>query len=163
MLDLDYFKAYNDTYGHPAGDEMLQWVGSILRTAVRGHDIVARFGGEEFVVLLPATDEAEALEAAERLRSAVAGRLGPHGQMTASLGVGTAVPGTPSAAALVEQADRAMYQSKQAGRNQVTHYRDCANPAAPTTARTGSNHPGGPAADEPTVRFRSVAVLPPRS
>jgi len=133
MLDLDHFKAYNDAFGHPAGDEMLQWVGSTLRAAVRGHDIVARFGGEEFVVLLPATDEAEALRAAERLRSAIAGWPGPHRPMTASLGVGTARRGTPSAAALVEQADRAMYQSKQAGRNQVTHYRDCAAIADPTT------------------------------
>ncbi|MFI5459224.1 MAG: diguanylate cyclase [Isosphaerales bacterium] len=162
MLDLDYFKAYNDAFGHPAGDEMLQWVGSTLRTAVRGHDIVARFGGEEFVVLLPATDEAEALEAAERLRSAIAGRPEPHRRITASVGVGTAGPGTPSAAALVEQADRALYQSKQAGRNQVTHYRDCAALVAPTTARTGPNHPGGPAALEPTVPFRSAAVSPPR-
>jgi len=134
MLDLDHFKEYNDAFGHPAGDEVLQWVGSSLRTGVRGHDVVARFGGEEFVVLLPATDEVEALDVAERLRSAIAGRLGPHRQLTASLGVGTAGPGTPSAAALVDQADRAMYHSKQSGRNQVTHYRDCAPLPAPTTA-----------------------------
>ena len=114
-------------------------------------------------MLLPATDEDEALEVAERLRSAIAGRPWPHRKMTASLGVGTAGPGTPSAAALVDQADRAMYQSKQAGRNQITHYRDCAPLAAPTTARTGSDHPGGQAADGPTAPFRSVAVSPRRS
>jgi two-component system cell cycle response regulator len=143
MLDLDHFKEYNDAFGHPAGDEVLQWVGSTLRTAVRGHDIVARFGGEEFVMLLPATGADEALDVAERLRSAIACGLGPHRKVTASLGVGTAGPGTPSPAALVDQADRAMYQSKQAGRNQITHFRDCGPLASPTSARTGSNHPGG--------------------
>jgi len=158
MLDLDHFKQYNDAFGHPAGDELLQWVGSTLRTAVRGHDVVARFGGEEFVMLLPATDVDEALEVAERLRSAIACRPGPHRQMTASLGVGTAGPGTPSAAVLVDQADRAMYQSKQAGRNQITHFRGCAPLAAPTTARTGSNDPGGRPADGPTDAFRSVGA-----
>ncbi len=124
MLDLDHFKQYNDSFGHPAGDEVLQWVGSTLRISVRDHDIVSRYGGEEFVILLPATDENEALAVAERLRSAIACRPWPRRDMTASLGVGTAGKGTPSAAALVEQADRAMYQSKQAGRNQITHYRD---------------------------------------
>ena len=126
MLDLDHFKQYNDSFGHPAGDEVLHWVGSILRAAVRGHDVVARYGGEEFVVLLPATDAAEALEVAERLRSAIACRPWPHRKVTASLGVATAGPATTDAAALVDQADHALYQSKQAGRNQVTHFRDCA-------------------------------------
>jgi diguanylate cyclase (GGDEF)-like protein len=124
MLDIDYFKQYNDFFGHPAGDEVLRWVGATLRTAVRDHDIVSRYGGEEFVMLLPATDEYEALVVAERLRSAIAYGPWTHRQVTASLGVGTAGKGTPSAAALVDQADCAMYQSKQAGRNQITHFRD---------------------------------------
>ncbi len=98
MLDLDHFKQYNDSFGHPAGDEVLHWAGSILRAAVRGHDVVARYGGEEFVVLLPATDANEALEVAERLRSAIACRPWPHRKVTASLGVATAGPATPDAA-----------------------------------------------------------------
>jgi two-component system chemotaxis response regulator CheY len=125
MLDLDHFKEYNDSFGHLAGDEVLQWVGQALRAAVRGHDVVARYGGEEFVMLLPGTDEVAALEVAERLRSAIACLSWPHRRMTASLGVSTAGPTTPDAAALVDQADRALYLSKQAGRNQITHYRDC--------------------------------------
>ena len=88
---------------------------------MRSHDVVARYGGEEFVVLLPATDEDEAMEVAERLRSAIAGRPWPHRQVTASLGVATSGPDTPDAAALVDQADRALYHSKQAGRNRITH------------------------------------------
>jgi len=74
MLGLDHFKEYNDSFGHLAGDEVLHRVGSTIRAAVRNHDIVARYGGEEFVVLLPMTNADEALEVAERLRSAIASR-----------------------------------------------------------------------------------------
>ena len=74
MLDLDHFKEYNDTFGHPAGDEILQRLGSTLRSSLRSHDVVARYGGEEFVVLLPATGEDEAIEVAERLRRSIASR-----------------------------------------------------------------------------------------
>jgi two-component system chemotaxis response regulator CheY len=135
MLDVDHFKEYNDSFGHLAGDDVLQWLGSTLRAAVRGHDVVARYGGEEFVMLLPATDEAAAVEVAERLRSAIACRPWPHRRITASLGVSTAGPMTADAAALVDQADRALYQSKQAGRDRVTHHRDCAPAAFPSPAR----------------------------
>jgi diguanylate cyclase (GGDEF)-like protein len=126
MLDLDHFKEYNDSFGHPAGDDVLHWTGSILRTTVRDLDLVARYGGEEFAVLLPTTDAGEARDVAERLRSAIACRPWPHRRVTASLGVATAGPTTADAATLVDQADYALYQSKQAGRNQVTHYSDCA-------------------------------------
>jgi two-component system chemotaxis response regulator CheY len=131
MLDLDHFKIYNDSFGHPAGDEVLQWIGSTLQAVVRGQDVVARYGGEEFAILLPATGEDDAIEVAERLRSAIAGRHWPHRTMTASLGVGTAGSRTTSATDLVEQADRALYQSKEAGRNQITHFRDCILTPAP--------------------------------
>jgi diguanylate cyclase (GGDEF)-like protein len=127
MFDLDHFKQYNDSFGHPAGDDVLHWSGSILRAVVRAHDVVARYGGEEFVVLLPATDAIEALEVAERLRSAIACRPWPHRKITASLGVATAGPDTGNAAALVDQADQALYHSKLSGRNQVNHYKDCAH------------------------------------
>jgi diguanylate cyclase (GGDEF)-like protein len=123
MLDIDHFKEYNDAFGHPAGDEVLRRIGSTLRSALRNHDIVARYGGEEFVVLLPATGENEAIEVAERLRSAIARKDWPRRNVTASLGVGTAGRETAGPNALVEHADRALYHSKQAGRNQVTHYR----------------------------------------
>jgi len=160
MLDLDHFKEYNDTFGHPAGDEVLHWVGSTLRAAVRSHDVVARYGGEEFVMLLPATAEDEALDVAERLRSAIACRPWPHRKMTASLGVGTVGPATPNAAALVDQADRALYQSKQAGRNRITHFRDCALPGDPSAAGIVADHPRGEAADGLTSPFRSVSGSP---
>jgi diguanylate cyclase (GGDEF)-like protein len=136
MLDIDHFKQYNDSFGHRAGDEVLRWAGSILRAAVRGHDLVARYGGEEFVVLLPATGSVEALDVADRLRLAIADRPWSHRQVTASLGVATAGPAAASATDLVDQADRALYYSKQTGRNQVTHFRDCA--PADLTATQGA-------------------------
>jgi diguanylate cyclase (GGDEF)-like protein len=122
MLDIDRFKNYNDTYGHPAGDEVLRIVGKTLHAQLRGHDVVARFGGEEFVVLLPATASAEALQVAERLRHALAECDWPYRNVTASFGVATLNPTTPTAADLVDQADRALYQSKEQGRNCVTLY-----------------------------------------
>ncbi len=121
LLDIDRFKEYNDAFGHPAGDQVLRTFGALLRESVRGHDVVARYGGEEFVVLLPATDAAEALEVAERLRTAVAGCDWPHRPVTTSLGIATSSSETPDESALVELADRALYSSKQAGRNRTTH------------------------------------------
>jgi diguanylate cyclase (GGDEF)-like protein len=137
MLDIDHFKEYNDSFGHPAGDEVLHRVGTTLRSAVRSQDVVARYGGEEFVVLLPATDENEALEVADRLRRAVASRAWVRRAVTASLGVGTIRAKTAGATALVEQADQALYQSKQAGRNRVTHYSRCELITVPVDGRLG--------------------------
>jgi two-component system chemotaxis response regulator CheY len=122
MLDIDHFKRYNDAFGHPAGDHVLQQVGRMLRSTVRGHDVVARYGGEEFVVLLPATSAADAFEVAERLRGSIAGHDWPHRAVTASFGVATYGPDTPDAVALVERADRALYASKEAGRNRTRHF-----------------------------------------
>jgi diguanylate cyclase (GGDEF)-like protein len=124
MLDIDHFKQFNDAFGHPAGDEVLHWVGSILSTAVRAHDVVARYGGEEFVVLLPATEADEALEVAERLRIAISSRTWLQRKITASLGVATTLPGIGVAATLLNQADQALYHSKQCGRDRITHHRE---------------------------------------
>jgi diguanylate cyclase (GGDEF)-like protein len=125
MLDLDGFKQYNDSFGHPAGDEVLRAVADALCSHVREHDVVARYGGEEFVVLLPSTDADGAMIVAERLRSAIAGRPGLLRPVTASIGVTTAFPATADGSrAMIDQADKALYRAKRAGRNRVAHYRD---------------------------------------
>ena len=122
MLDIDHFKQYNDQFGHPAGDRVLHEVGSTLQAILRGHDVVARYGGEEFVVLLPGTGAAESLNVAERIRTAISNCPGHRCPITASLGVATSDPETADAATLVDQADSALYYSKQAGRNRTSHH-----------------------------------------
>ncbi len=127
MIDVDNFKRYNDLYGHPAGDECLRQVGAAVKSARgRAGDIVARYGGEEIAMLLPQTDLAGAFAAAERLRLAVeaagiAHAGSPYGRVTVSIGVaGLASPDDAAAPdRLLRNADRALYQAKSAGRNQV--------------------------------------------
>jgi diguanylate cyclase (GGDEF)-like protein len=120
MLDIDHFKQYNDTFGHPAGDEVLRRFGKLLLASVRGHDVVARYGGEEFVVLMPGTGTFEAFEVAERLTRAIASEPWPLRPVTASIGVATSCGETSSAADLLEGADQALYRSKKAGRNRIS-------------------------------------------
>lgn len=122
-LDLDHFKRVNDRYGHLVGDEVLTQTAQRLRETVRGADLVARTGGEEFVVLMPETDDAGARSAAERLRAAVAGT--PYavstGPLPLSVSVGVATvqrPGSGPRDAL-QRADRALYAAKEGGRDRV--------------------------------------------
>lgn len=121
LLDVDHFKAFNDTFGHPAGDAVLRAVAEQLTDAVRGADFLARYGGEEFAVVLPDTDLDGAMAVGERLRRAVADVRWDRRAITISVGVSTIRPDTPDAEALVQEADRALYCSKQAGRNRVSH------------------------------------------
>jgi diguanylate cyclase (GGDEF)-like protein len=120
LLDVDHFKTFNDTFGHPAGDAVLCRVGSLLQQTARTTDIVARYGGEEFALLLPETPSEGAECIAERLRQAVAAAGWDHRNVTVSVGVSSLEDDTPSPAALVEAADRALYTSKRNGRNRLT-------------------------------------------
>ncbi len=125
LCDIDYFKVYNDTYGHPAGDACLQKVASIIKATVkRPADLAARYGGEEFAVILPNTDNHGAVHIAEEIRTQVKALNLPHagsnttGCITISLGVATLIPKPPlSTANLIGLADQALYQAKEAGRN----------------------------------------------
>jgi diguanylate cyclase (GGDEF)-like protein len=122
-LDIDHFKSYNDSFGHAAGDEVLRTVAGILRAGTRPTDVVARTGGEEFVVVLPAAGSNEALNAAERLRRAIAAHPWPLRPVTASFGV-TVASGPKKMlgiAEVLDAADRALYHSKRSGRDRVTH------------------------------------------
>ena len=121
-IDLDHFKAVNDSFGHAAGDHVLQAVSRVLRGALRDGDLLSRLGGEELAVLLPQTDAALVRQIAERLRHAI-DRMevrweGQVIHVTASFGVAIA-PGTLPMAELFQQADAALYTAKHAGRNRV--------------------------------------------
>jgi diguanylate cyclase len=122
VIDLDHFKAINDTYGHEAGDRVLRQLGTRLEGCVRGRDIVARFGGEEFVVFLPATPIGAAMAVAERLRRAIADEpfvlSGTKIRVTVSIGAHWEDSFTQRAAAFAS-ADRALYVAKSKGRNCV--------------------------------------------
>lgn len=123
LLDLDRFKDLNDTYGHTAGDAALRHVAAVLRRVLRGDDMAARVGGEEFALWLPNTERARAMEVAERVRSAVAASslqwAGAEVQITCSVGVATKPDIVQQAANLYAAADAALYAAKEAGRNRV--------------------------------------------
>lgn len=127
MADIDGFKLYNDTLGHPQGDLCLAAVAEVfLQAAGRAGDLVARYGGEEFVVLIPGADHAAAMRFAEGLRAGCEARAIPHPTspvgpvVTISLGVASCIPADDGqATSLVAQADAALYRAKQEGRNRV--------------------------------------------
>lgn len=127
MLDIDYFKQYNDRYGHLEGDNCLKRVARVLGSAAtRARDVVARFGGEEFILVLPETDETAARKIAERCRELIAHeRIAHEGSpaglaLTVSLGVSTVIPGhDQDLQAFIDAVDRRMYLAKQQGRNRI--------------------------------------------
>ncbi len=123
MIDIDKFKAINDRYGHGVGDKVIKTVAAILTDTARATDLVGRYGGEEFCVLLPETSLAQARDVAERIRLAIQNgnqqRASLPMQVTASLGVSTTASGIHEALELCNQADRALYMAKESGRNKV--------------------------------------------
>ncbi len=124
ILDVDHFKSFNDTYGHQAGDEILKIMGRILSSNSRDVDLAARFGGEEFCVILIACDESCALGVAELLRKGVENEPWAYAGVTASFGVSSSESHSANPAEMIREADQAMYFSKHHGRNQVTHFLD---------------------------------------
>ncbi|WP_435009685.1 GGDEF domain-containing response regulator [Tundrisphaera lichenicola] len=127
MIDVDEFKPFNDSFGHPAGDQALIEVAEVLRSNVREMDVLARYGGEEFAVLLPGADEEASLLMAERLRLAIQRHPWGLRPLTISLGVTTMERRVIRASDLIEMADRSLYHSKTNGRDRVTHSRDLPN------------------------------------
>jgi diguanylate cyclase (GGDEF)-like protein len=124
VVDIDHFKAVNDTHGHPAGDTVLRQTAAKLSAAVRKSDLVARYGGEEFVIVLPGSPLAPALRLAERMRVVLQQDAVMHDGLrinrTASFGVATAFPEEPaSLSELIERADTNLYRAKHEGRNRV--------------------------------------------
>jgi diguanylate cyclase (GGDEF)-like protein/PAS domain S-box-containing protein len=121
VLDVDKFKAFNDNFGHQAGDEILKAVGKILGETARATDFVARYGGEEFVVVLPECGMEAASKAAERLRKAIEAAEWPYRPVTASFGYSSTVTAR-NVEELFAQADEALYEAKEGGRNQCRPY-----------------------------------------
>ncbi|GAA4502103.1 GGDEF domain-containing protein [Gluconacetobacter tumulicola] len=122
MIDVDHFKSVNDTYGHPAGDEVLRIMAERLRAGLRPLDAVGRYGGEEFMALLTDIGEADSLRISERIRQKVAGTIISFDQhqipVTCSIGVALSTE-ADSAETLIHRADQALYRAKQSGRNRV--------------------------------------------
>jgi len=125
MIDIDLFKHYNDTHGHQQGDELLKALAGVFKSLIRNVDFVARFGGEEFVVVMPETDKNKGLQLAERLRTEVERRpfrhreTQPGGRVTISIGVTELSSGAEGTAEIIGKADSALYEAKRAGRNRT--------------------------------------------
>ncbi len=125
MIDIDFFKKYNDAHGHPKGDMVLKDFSETAKRVLRDSDVFARYGGEEFVIILVETASDVAVEVAEKLRKAVeskdfeGGESQPGGRVTISLGVASYTDGMESADYLVKKADNALYRAKEDGRNRV--------------------------------------------
>ena len=130
MMDVDHFKKYNDAHGHPAGDEVLKRVASILRTSTRAGDCTARYGGEEFAVLLSGKGAEAALQLAERIRERVAEEEFPAGGITISAGIAEFPDHGHTAEAVISSADEALYEAKREGRNRVVCARKKPKPSS---------------------------------
>ena len=126
ILDVDHFKHFNDTYGHPEGDRVLKTVARLIEKSIREIDIAARYGGEEFVVICPEKAGAGSLVPAERIRKAIEAydfRInGVHVPITVSVGAACYPDNASSKAELIKKSDTALYYSKENGRNRSTLY-----------------------------------------
>jgi len=129
IFDIDHFKNFNDTNGHPAGDTLLRGMGALIRRQLRPGDVACRYGGGEFVIAMPNTDRATALEVAERLRAAIESEPFEHresqpaGTVSVSGGVAQFPKDGATVAELIQRADQSLYRAKKGGRNRIVAYR----------------------------------------
>lgn len=130
MIDIDDFKLYNDTEGHLAGDEILKHISNIAKESLRVIDIIARFGGEEFAVIMPQTDKEEAFLVAERIRISIKERLPhtwknfPRDAITISIGVAAFPSDGKDSKDLINSADKALYMGKKEGKDRTVVWKD---------------------------------------
>jgi diguanylate cyclase (GGDEF)-like protein len=124
MIDIDYFKKYNDSFGHPAGDRALQFVVTCLQKGRRKADVLARVGGEEFALILPESGSAGALEVAKGVRTAMKVSSDLKHPLTLSMGISTLHGNEIEADVLIQQADLALYEAKRTGRNRICIFED---------------------------------------
>lgn len=128
ILDVDHFKAYNDTFGHPAGDDLLQQAARLLESHARPSDFLARIGGEEFAVILPGTPAQGAFISAERLRKSIESAIWTKRRITVSIGLAELSTKLSDSSSLIKAADEALYRAKSQGRNQVAQASDVKKP-----------------------------------
>jgi diguanylate cyclase (GGDEF)-like protein/putative nucleotidyltransferase with HDIG domain len=164
MLDIDRFKRINDEHGHTTGDQILQQVAGVLRGLVRPSDVVGRYGGEEFCILLPHVDAAGALAAAERFRVAIQAKTMSGLSVTASLGASGREHGADDPQAMLNQADQALYAAKRGGRNRcVAWSRELDAAVAAAEAQQPPEALGAAVearrASSPLVPFHAVTAL----
>jgi two-component system, cell cycle response regulator len=159
IMDMDHFKSVNDTYGHDVGDEVLKCLAQLIIDATRSSDLVARFGGEEFVVLMPETDFQSAYDVADRIRQTieqlpmkVSHEVG-HLSKTVSIGVATLNHAGDTAEAMLKRADNALYAAKHGGRNQV-------QPKTIAEAK-GEGAPSAPPTAPPATPTATSPIMPP--
>ena len=124
LVDIDYFKDYNDQFGHPAGDEALQQVAECLTSGRRAIDVVARIGGEEFAIILPAAGSSGALTSAKKLQVSIAAISNLKRPITISLGIAVLKEDIYKPETLLQQADQALYEAKKTGRNRICIYQE---------------------------------------
>lgn len=124
MIDVDHFKEFNDTFGHPAGDEVLRAVAALLKLDMRIHDFLARYGGEEFVVILPNTNLQGGKVMGERFRRTIQRASWTHRAITISVGVASITDEIQTSAELLKKSDHALYHAKENGRNRVSSSSD---------------------------------------
>lgn len=128
MLDVDHFKKFNDTYGHQSGDELLKELAQVAKNLIRDNDILVRYGGEEFFVIMPNCEQRQAIEVAERIRSALEKAMSLGYKVTASFGISTydfrdpQLAETEILAKLIDESDQALYRAKGNGRNCIRHF-----------------------------------------
>jgi diguanylate cyclase (GGDEF)-like protein/PAS domain S-box-containing protein len=159
MLDIDRFKLINDNHGHGVGDQVLQQVAETLKTMIRKSDLVCRYGGEEFCILLPHIDIDEAAQAAERFRHGVESRNCGNIAVTISVGVSASSLGAGALPELLEQADKALYSAKRTGRNRVVRWDEIADQVEEAPPQQPSALPPEVVAGGGSIPFHAVTAL----
>jgi diguanylate cyclase (GGDEF)-like protein/PAS domain S-box-containing protein len=159
MIDIDHFKSVNDTHGHQAGDHVLEGVAHRIRSQLRESDIICRYGGEEFCVLLTHTDADSSARAAERFRNAVSSREVSGIQVTISLGISCVEFGAGNPQELLSQADTALYAAKHSGRNTAIRWDICKDRFSHTYTGIPEEPPGEDAQDGAYIPYHVVNAL----